>query len=72
MGFMPTLKCSIRLSSSTDGICFVISPSRPGSFDISMDHIFRMDVLKPADQLIRNHQHRLEREMAAAIVEEVF
>jgi hypothetical protein len=31
MGFMPPLKCSIRSSSSTDGICFVISARRPGS-----------------------------------------
>jgi hypothetical protein len=30
MGFMPPLKCSIRSSSSTDGICFVISARRPG------------------------------------------
>ena len=37
-----------------------------------MDHTFRMYVLQPADQLIRNHQHRLECESAAVVVEGVF
>jgi hypothetical protein len=37
-----------------------------------MNHIFRIDVLQSADQLIRNHQHRFKREMTAAIIEKVF
>jgi hypothetical protein len=37
-----------------------------------MNHIFRIDVLQSADQLIRNHQHRFKREMTAAIIKKVF
>ena len=36
-----------------------------------MDEPFGVDVLKARDELIRKHKHRLERDLPAAIVEEV-
>jgi len=40
--------------------------------DVSMDDTLGMNVLKTANELIGKHQHRFERELATAEVEEVF
>ena len=39
--------------------------------DITMDEGLGVDVLDPGDELIREQQHRLQREFAVAEVEEV-
>jgi len=40
-------------------------------FDISVDVIFGMDVSKARDQLVREHQDRLQRKLPAAVVDEI-
>lgn len=40
--------------------------------DVSVNDPLRVDGLKTADELVGEHQHRLERELAAAEAEEVF
>lgn len=40
--------------------------------DVSMNDILEMNVLKTANELIDKHQHRFEKELATAEVEEIF
>jgi hypothetical protein len=60
-------------------ICYInLIPTPPGThqevlwLDVSMNDVLGMDILKTANELIGEHQHRFERELATAEIEEVF